>query len=67
MIKYNHRNKKTTTKQEGTDMTKKLYDIKDFEEKSIVYETRRQKDILDILDEMLENAEMFGWAYIRNI
>lgn len=44
-------------------MTKKLYDIKDFEEKSIVYETKRQKDVLDILDELLENAEMFGWAY----
>lgn len=44
-------------------MTKKLYDIKDFDEKSIVYETKRQKDILDILDEMLENATTFGWAY----
>lgn len=44
-------------------MVKKLYDIKDFEEKSIVYETKRQKDLLDILDEMLENAEQFGWAY----
>lgn len=45
-------------------MTKKLYDIKDFDMKSIVYETKRQKDILDVLDEMLENAELFGWAYI---
>lgn len=45
-------------------MTKRLYDIKDFEEKSIVYETKRQKDILDVLDEMIENAEIFGWAYI---
>lgn len=45
-------------------MTKKLYDIKDFEEKSIVYETKRQKDILDILDEMIENAEIYGWAYM---
>jgi hypothetical protein len=44
-------------------MIKRLYDIKDFDEKSIVYETKRQKDILDILDEMLENAETFGWAY----
>lgn len=35
-----------------------------FEFTSIVYETKRQKDILDILDEMLENAEYFGWAYI---
>lgn len=45
-------------------MTKKLYDIKDFDMKSIVYETKRQKDILDVLDEMLENAKQFGWAYI---
>ncbi|MFQ9515304.1 MAG: hypothetical protein ACLRZ9_05700 [Eubacterium sp.] len=46
-------------------MKKKLYDIKDFEDyKSIVYETRRQKDILDILDEMIENASDFGWSYI---
>lgn len=44
-------------------MIKKLYPIKDFDEKSIVYETKRQKDILDVLDEMLENAEIFGWAY----
>ncbi len=44
-------------------MTKKLYEIKDFEEKSIVWETKRQKDLLDILDEMLENAEIFGWSY----
>lgn len=44
-------------------MTKKIYDINGMEIKSIVYETNRQKDILDILDEMIENAEMFGWAY----
>lgn len=30
---------------------------------SLVYETKRQKDILYILDEMLENAEHYGWAY----
>ena len=46
------------------NMIKKLYPIKDFDEKSIVYETKRQKDILDILDEMLENAEIYGWSYI---
>lgn len=45
-------------------MKKKLYDIKDFEEKSVVWETNRQKDILDILDELLENAEIYGWSYI---
>lgn len=45
-------------------MTKRLYDIKDFEEKSIVWETKRQKDILDILDEMIENAEIYGWDYM---
>lgn len=44
-------------------MKKKLYDIKDFDEKSIVWETKRQKDILSILDEMLENAQDFGWFY----
>lgn len=45
-------------------MIKKEYPIKDFEEMSIVWETKRQKDILDILDEMLENAQKFGWFYI---
>lgn len=44
-------------------MTKRIYDIKDMEEKSIVWETKRQKDILDILDEMIENAERYGWEY----
>lgn len=43
---------------------KKEYDIKDMEEKSIVIEVKRQKYILDDLDEMLENAEMYGWSYI---
>ena len=45
-------------------MKKILYNIKDMEEKSIVYETKRQKDILDVLDDMIENAEQFGWSYI---
>ena len=45
-------------------MTKRVYDIIDMEEKSIVWETKRQKDILDILDEHIENAENFGWFYI---
>lgn len=31
---------------------------------SVVYETHRQKDILDVLDEMIENSEQFGWEYI---
>ena len=45
-------------------MKKKLYDIQGIDDvKSIVYETKRQKDILDVLDEMIENAETFGWAY----
>lgn len=45
-------------------MTKKAYPIIDFDEKSIVYETKRQKDILNTLDEFLENAEVFGWEHI---
>lgn len=46
-------------------MVKKEYPIKGFNDlKSTVYETKRQKDILDILDEMLENAEIYGWSYI---
>ena len=45
-------------------MTKKIYDIKDMEEKSIVFEAKKQKDILGVLDEMIENAEQFGWAYV---
>lgn len=42
------------------------YDInvEGIEFKSLVIETNRQKDILDILDEMLENAEIFGWSSI---
>lgn len=31
---------------------------------STVYETLKQKDILDVLDEMLENAEEYGLSYI---
>ena len=45
-------------------ITTREYDIKDFEMKSVVWETSKQKDILVCLDEMLENAEQFGWPYI---
>ena len=47
-------------------MKKVEYDIKDMDFKSIVYETKRQKDILDVLDELIENAEIseYGWIYI---
>lgn len=45
-------------------MTNRVYYIKDTDIKSIVWETKRQKDILDILNEMIENAEMFGWKYV---
>lgn len=46
-------------------MKKVEYDIEGFDDiKSIVYETKRQKDILSCLDEMLENAINFGWEYI---
>lgn len=44
-------------------MKKKLYSIEGMEEKSIVYETKRQRDILDVLDEMLEGVDTFGWEY----
>ena len=45
-------------------MTKKVYSIEGMPEyTSVVYETRRQKDILDILDEMIWNAEELGWEY----
>ena len=37
--------------------------IEGIELTSIVYETKKQKDILDILDEMIENAKYYGWAY----
>lgn len=30
---------------------------------SVVYETTKQKDILDVLDEMIENSESYGWSY----
>lgn len=45
-------------------MKKIEYEIKDLDMKATVWETNRQKDILDVLDEMIENAEQFGWAYI---
>lgn len=45
-------------------MMKKEYSIKDYDGYSIVYETKKQKDILDILDELIENAETYGWEYI---
>ena len=48
-------------------MVKKIYVVPDTNEGSVVYETRRQKDILDILDildEILENADQFGWNYV---
>lgn len=44
-------------------MKKKLYDIKDMDIKSIVYETDRQKDILIVLDEMIENSKIYGRDY----
>ena len=37
--------------------------IEGIELKSVVYETKKQKDILDVLDEMLENAREYGWEY----
>ena len=40
-------------------MIKKEYSIKDDEETSVVFETKRQKDILSILDEMLEIEKLF--------
>ena len=47
-------------------MKKVEYDInvKGIEFKALVIETNRQKDILDILDEMIENADTYGWSYI---
>lgn len=48
-------------------MTRKEYDIKDCEVKSIVWETGRQKDILAILDKMLENdREHPEWNVFEN-
>lgn len=47
-----------------TKFKEKLYNVKDFDGKSIVLETIRKKDILSTLDEMIENAEHFGWAHI---
>lgn len=44
-------------------MKKVEYDIKDLDLKSIVYEIKRQKDILDVLDELIENADFYGWDY----
>lgn len=45
-------------------MTLKLYDIIDSDIKIEVYECKKQKDILNMLDEMIENAEQYGWSYV---
>lgn len=37
--------------------------IEGIELKSVVYETKKQKDILDVLDDMIENAREYGWSY----
>jgi hypothetical protein len=39
---------------------KKEYFIEDIEMYSTVYEFKTQKEILEVLDEQLENAEVFG-------
>ncbi len=44
-------------------MKKKLYYREDIDDYVIVWETHRQKDILDILDELLENSKTLGWNY----
>lgn len=46
-------------------MKKIEYPIADLPElKSVVWECTRQKDILCILDEMLDKVNTFGWSYI---
>ena len=40
-------------------MKKKEYPIKDLDMNITVWETKRQKDLLDILDELLENDILF--------
>ena len=40
------------------------YDIKDFDDiKSVVVETKRQKDILEILDEKIENVRDYCYEW----
>ena len=41
-------------------MKKKEYFIEDIEMYTTVCECKTQKEILDVLDELLENAELFG-------
>lgn len=41
-------------------MVKKEYLIKDIETHITVWECKKQKEILDVLDELLENAEVLG-------
>ena len=47
-------------------MKRAMYDVSfdGIDHSSVVWETSRQRDILDVLDEMLENAEIYGWDYI---
>lgn len=46
-------------------MKKVEYDIIDIDDiKSVVYETNKQKEILTVLDEMIENSNIYGWKYI---
>lgn len=46
--------------------TKKEYFIEDIEMYSTVYVFKTQKEILNVLDEMLENAEIFGEQVFEN-
>lgn len=44
-------------------MKKMIYkfDVDGIAGESVVYETKRQKDILQVLEELVENSEIYGW------
>lgn len=42
-------------------MIEKRYFVEDVNDYSVVYECKAQKDILSILDDMIDTAENWGW------
>lgn len=63
MVIYRQKETNKPTTEGEKVMIKREYETGIEDIKSIVYETNRQKDITDILDEMIENAEEYGWGY----
>lgn len=58
-------NNKKQQQERGKKMVrKKVYPVKDFDNGITIFECTRQKEILETLNELLENAQQFGLEYI---